>query len=200
MISVPPQGPGLPNLGFGLAVFNPATTETVPWAGGWVTVTVTPRGWHALSQKVGRESTRSAPESTVSQIGSGTGWSAKAVSATSRGPVAPPSNNAATMIRYRQQFGFARRHPFARGRALALGTVPVAAAVVGYRRVGAVLAACHVTAEGRCAAVLDGAHHLELVKAHVAAIGMTPRGPVAAEDIRDLQQWPGHGRRALRRR
>jgi hypothetical protein len=98
MISVPPQRPGVPNLGFGLALFSPATTETVPWAGGWVTVTVTPRGWQALFQKVGEESRRSAPESTVSQIGSGTEWSAKATSATSRGPVAPPSNNAAKMI------------------------------------------------------------------------------------------------------
>src|ERR1700735_5649820 len=98
MICVPPQGPGQQNVGFGLAVFNPATTETVPWAGGWVTVTVTPRGWQARSQKVGRESIRSALESTVSQIGSGTSWPAKAVSATSSGPVAPPSNNAAMTI------------------------------------------------------------------------------------------------------
>jgi hypothetical protein len=91
IINVPPQGPGLPNLGFGLAVFNPATTETVPWAGGWVTVTVTPKGLHPRSQKVGEERRRSAPESTVSQTGSGTGWSAKAASAAL-------SNNAATMI------------------------------------------------------------------------------------------------------
>jgi len=29
---------------------------------------------------------------------------------------------------------------------------------------------------------LDGAHHLELVEAHVAAVGIAPCGPVAAED------------------
>src|SRR5262249_42603209 len=90
--------PALPNLGWGLALFSPSTTETAPWAGDWVTVTVTPRGWHAPSQKVGQESTRSAPESTVSQIGSGTGSLAEVGPATSRGPVAVPSNNAATMI------------------------------------------------------------------------------------------------------
>jgi hypothetical protein len=26
----------------------------------------------------------------------------------------------------------------------------------------------------------------------VTAVGKTPRGPVVAEDIRDLQSWPGH--------
>jgi hypothetical protein len=34
----------------------------------------------------------------------------------------------------------------------------------------------------------------------VTAVGITPRRPVVAEDVRDLQFWPGHGRRALRRR
>ena len=48
-------------------------------------------------------------------------------------------------------------------------------------------------------AALDGAHHLELVKAHAAAVGIAPCGPVAAEDVRDLQTWPGHAD-ALRRR
>ena len=67
---------------------------------------------------------------------------------------------------------------------------------------GAVLAACDMAPtgqarglkahEGWCAAALDGVHHLELVEAHVAAVGVTPRGPVAAEDVRDLQTWPGH--------
>ena len=57
---------------------------------------------------------------------------------------------------------------------------------------GAVLAACHMPTEGRRTAALDGAHHLELVGAHAAAVGMAPRGPVAAEDVRDLQSWPGH--------
>src|ERR1700722_9724037 len=97
MICVPPQRPGVPNRGCGLAVFNPSVTVTVPFAGGWVTVTVTPRAWHALFQKVGRESTRSAPESTVSLTGSGTGLLAKAASTTGNWPIAPPSNNAATM-------------------------------------------------------------------------------------------------------
>ncbi len=101
MICTPPQRPAVPNFGFPGAVFNPSVTETVPFAGGWVTVTVTPRALHALFQNVGRESTNSEPESTVRQTVPGeVGASslADAASATSRGPVAPPNNNAATMI------------------------------------------------------------------------------------------------------
>jgi hypothetical protein len=40
-----------------------------------------------------------------------------------------------------------------------------------------------VAAEGRRAAALDRAHHLELAEAHVTAVGVTPSGPVVAEDI-----------------
>src|SRR5271155_3436067 len=71
MICMPPQRPAVPNFGCSLAVFNPSVTETAPLAGGWVTVTVTPRALHALFQNVGRESTNSEPESTVRQTVSG---------------------------------------------------------------------------------------------------------------------------------
>ena len=37
--------------------------------------------------------------------------------------------------------------------------------------------ACHVAAEGCSAAALDGAHHLELVEAQVATVGIAPCGP-----------------------
>ena len=73
------------------------------------------------------------------------------------------------------------------------GTMPVAAAVVGDDRVGAVLAARDMAAERRGAAALDGAHHLHLVEADVPGIGSAPRRPVVAEDIRDLQHWTGQG-------
>ena len=59
----------------------------------------------------------------------------------------------------------------------------------------AVLAARDVAAESRRAAALDGAHHLHLAEAHVAAVGVTPRGAVVAEDVRDLQSGTGHDRR-----
>src|SRR5262245_15239596 len=50
------------------------------------------------------------------------------------------------------------------------------------------------------AAALDGAHHLQLGEAHMAAVGVTPGGPVVAEDVRDLQSWPRHGVGGLCRR
>ena len=99
-------------------------------------------------------------------------------------------------VRDGQQLGLALLHPCERLRALALGTMPVAAAVIGDRRVRAVLAAHNMPAESRCAAALDRRHHLQLAEAHVASIGFTPSGPVVAEDIRDLQNWTGHQRRA----
>ena len=50
-------------------------------------------------------------------------------------------------------------------------------------------------AERHRAAALDRAHHLQLVEAHVPAVGLAPGGTVVAEDIRDLQSWSNHGRR-----
>jgi hypothetical protein len=71
--------------------------------------------------------------------------------------------------------------------------MPVAATVVGDDRVGAALEARHMTAERRCAAVLDGRHHLHLVEADVTDVGAPPRRSVVAEDIRNLQGRTGHG-------
>ena len=68
-------------------------------------------------------------------------------------------------IGHREQLGLARGHPGASFRALALGTVPIAAAIVDDHCMGAVLTACHMPAEGGRAA----ARWRELVEAHVAA-------------------------------
>src|SRR5262249_42460879 len=75
--------------------------------------------------------------------------------------------------------------------------MPVAARVVSDKRMAArrVLAACDVAAERRRAAALDGTHHLQLVGAHMAAVGLTPSGTVVAKDVRDLQSWSNHDRR-----
>ena len=62
-----------------------------------------------------------------------------------------------------------------------------------------VLAARNMTSERRRAATLDGRHHLQLVEAHVTAVGLTPSGTVVAEDIRNLQSWTEHERRVLLR-
>ncbi len=51
-----------------------------------------------------------------------------------------------------------------------------------------ILAACDVAAERQRAAALDRTHHLQLVEAHMAAVGFAPSGTVLAEDVRDLQR------------
>ena len=61
-----------------------------------------------------------------------------------------------------------------------------------------VLTACEVAAERRRAAAFDGTHYLQLVEAHMAAVGVTPRGTVIAENVRDLQSRSNHGRRRYR--
>ena len=105
-----------------------------------------------------------------------------------------------TKVWHRQQLGLALGQPLACGGALTLGTVPVAARIIGNERVRAVLAARDMAAEYCRAAALDSRHHFQLVEADVASICLTPRCPVVAEDIRDLQRWTGHLRRRLRRR
>jgi len=50
-----------------------------------------------------------------------------------------------------------------------------------------VLATCNVATERRRAAALDCRHHLQLVEAHVPAVGLTPSRAMVAENVRDLQ-------------
>ena len=95
-------------------------------------------------------------------------------------------------VRDGKKLGPTVRHPLARGSTLTLRAMPVTATVVGNGRVRAVLATHDVPAERRRAAVLDRAHHLQLAEAHVAAVGLTPCGPVVTEDVRDLQHGTGH--------
>jgi hypothetical protein len=91
-------------------------------------------------------------------------------------------------VSHRQQIGLARGQPGARGGALALGTMPVAAGVVGDPPVPAVVAGLDVTAQRGGAAVLDGRHDLELAKAQMPGLGCAIRGPGAAEDVSDLER------------
>src|SRR5450631_2596473 len=100
------------------------------------------------------------------------------------------------IVRHRQQVGLARGQPLLRGGALTLRAMPIAAAVVGNDRVGAAFTARDMPAEGRRAAALDCRHHLQLAEADMTGIGFTPRRSVVAENIRDLQPWTRHARRA----
>ena len=63
------------------------------------------------------------------------------------------------------------------------------AGVVSNGRVPAsgVLATRNVSTEGRRAAALDRAHHLQLQMTEMAPVGVPPSRTVVAEDIRDLQ-------------
>jgi hypothetical protein len=101
------------------------------------------------------------------------------------------------IVRHRQQLGLAPGQPLLRGCSLALRAMPVAAGIVGDERVRAVLAARNMPAESRRATALDRRHHLQLVEAHMAGIGFTPRRSMIAEDIRDLQRRTRHARRTL---
>ncbi len=50
-----------------------------------------------------------------------------------------------------------------------------------------------VTAERCGAAALDGGHDLQLPDTDMTPVCFTESGAMVAEDIRDLQRWPGHG-------
>jgi len=65
----------------------------------------------------------------------------------------------------RQQVGLARREPGARGGALALWAVPVAAAIIGDPPVPAVLAGLDMAPKRSSAAMLDRRHDLQLGEA-----------------------------------
>ena len=92
-----------------------------------------------------------------------------------------------------------RDEPLLRGGPLALRAMPVAAGVVGNRRIGAVLAARDMAAESCRAAVLDCRHHLQLLEADMAGIGSAPCRSTVAEDIRDLQSRARHKRLSVSR-
>ena len=66
---------------------------------------------------------------------------------------------------------------------MALWAMSVSARVVGDRSEATrgVLTTRNMATEGRRAAALDRAHHLELRMTEVAPVGVTPRGAVIAE-------------------
>ena len=71
----------------------------------------------------------------------------------------------------RQQVGLALGEPGARGRGLALRTMPIATRVVGDPKIAAVVAAIDMAAERRGAAVLDRRHDLQLGEAQTPSVG-----------------------------
>ena len=90
----------------------------------------------------------------------------------------------------RQELGLAVFQPLPRRGRLTLRAMPVAAGVVCDALVRAVLAALDVSAERGSATGLDRRHDLQLGEAHVTGVGLSPRRPVGAKDVGDLQADP----------
>ncbi len=91
-----------------------------------------------------------------------------------------------------QQIGLSSLKPALRSPRLTLRTVPVAARLVADLDLRAGLAAQHMPAQRRSAALFDGRHDLQLPEAQVAVLGEAPRRPEGAEDVRDLQCGADH--------
>ena len=92
----------------------------------------------------------------------------------------------------RQELGLAVFEPLPRRGGLALRAVAIAAGIVGDALVRAVLAALDVAAERGGATGLDRRHDLQLGEAHVTGVGLSPRRPVGAKDVGDLEERPRH--------
>src|SRR5258706_14276617 len=93
-----------------------------------------------------------------------------------------------------QECGFALGQPFASLGTLTFRTMPVTAAAISDRRVGAVFATRGVSAKRCRAAGLYSRHGLQLAEGHMARIGLAPGRPMAAEDVRNLERGTRHDR------
>ena len=76
--------------------------------------------------------------------------------------------------------------------------MPIATGIVGDDGMGAVLAARDVAAQRRRAAALDRRHHLQLVEADMAGVGLAPCRTMATENIRNLRSRVQHPHRSAR--
>ena len=88
----------------------------------------------------------------------------------------------------REQVRLALSQPGARRRALTLGAVPVAAAVVGDADQAAVVTSVDVAAESCGATGLDRRYDLELVQAQVPGMSGAVRWAGGTEDVGDLER------------
>lgn len=91
-------------------------------------------------------------------------------------------------VTHGEQVSFPFGQPCARGSALTLGTMPVAAAVVRDPPMPAVLTCLDMAAKGCGAAVLDRRHHLELVQTQMPGMGVPVCWSGGTEDIGDLER------------
>jgi len=102
-------------------------------------------------------------------------------------------------VGYSQELGLALGEPLLCRGGLAFVAIPIAARVIGDPRITAVLvlATFDMATERSRAAALDRTHDLELVEAHMAGVGLTPRRSEVAEDIRDFESRTDHEYRSI---
>jgi hypothetical protein len=98
------------------------------------------------------------------------------------------------VVLHRQQIGLTGGEPPLGHGPLTLWAVPIATGVVRDLGVAAARAALDVSAERRRAALLDRRHDLELAETQMSGLLPAPRRSVVAEDVRNLQGLPRHGR------
>ena len=88
-----------------------------------------------------------------------------------------------------QQVGFARFQPCPGRRALALGAMPVAAAIECHAPVATVGAGLDMPAQRGCAAQFNRRHDFQLMQGQVPGMGSSVGGSCFAEDVGDLKRW-----------
>jgi hypothetical protein len=91
-------------------------------------------------------------------------------------------------VRDGQQVRLTVVEPFCSGERLALRAVPVATRVVGDALVSTGVALLDVTAQGCCAALLNGAHDTTLLTVERIGMQMPVCGAVTVQDVRQLQR------------
>jgi len=99
------------------------------------------------------------------------------------------------VVRHGQKIGLSVRKPVLRRRALALRAMPVAAGIIGDRRVIAGVAAHDMASERRRAAGPDRRHDFALAEAQMPTMAIDEVIAMCVENIHDLQGGPRHDRR-----
>ena len=93
-------------------------------------------------------------------------------------------------VGHRQEVCQTRSEPASSGQRLALRTVAIATGVVRDALVTARVTLVHMTAEHTGAADFDGPHYPVLLWRQ--RLDAAEVGPVPAEDVGQLERWPGH--------
>jgi hypothetical protein len=100
----------------------------------------------------------------------------------------------------RQEFVLASRDPFIAGSALALGAMPIAAAIERDGAITTSRATVAMSAECRSATACDGAEDFAMGPVDPAEVALDEAIALCANDIGHLEEWPGHFFFSLRER